>query len=195
MNQYITGAMIKRLREDRKMTQQQLGEKMHVSDKTISKWETGRGYPDISLIEPLSEALGVSVIELFSGENVTNTNKASNMQRMKFYVCPICGNVILSAGEAIVSCCGIVLPALEAEEEDAAHHIHVERVEDEYYVTTSHEMSKTHHISFMVAAKDNGYEIKKLYPEEAAEARFKINRTRYLYYYCNQHGLFKVKVR
>ena len=195
MNQYVTGAMIKRLREERKMTQQQLAEKMHVSDKTISKWETGRGYPDISLIEPLSAALGVSVIELFSGENVINTNKASNMQRMKFYVCPICGNVILSAGEAIVSCCGIVLPALEAEPEDEMHQIAFERVEDEYYVTISHEMSKTHHISFIAAAKDNGYEIKKLYPEEMAEARFKINRTKYLYYYCNQHGLFKVKVR
>ena len=194
MNQYVTGAMIKRLREDRKMTQQQLAEKMHVSDKTISKWETGRGYPDISLIEPLSAALGVSVIELFSGENVINTNKASNMQRMKFYVCPICGNAILSAGEAIVSCCGIVLPALEAEPEDEMHPITFERIEDEYYVMISHEMSKIHHISFIAAAKDNGYEIKKLYPEEAAEARFKINRTKYLYYYCNQHGLFKVKV-
>ena len=65
MNQYVTGAMIRRLRESRKMTQHQLAEKLSVSDKVISKWETGRGYPDISLIEPLSVALGVSIIELF----------------------------------------------------------------------------------------------------------------------------------
>ena len=191
MNQYVTGTMIKRLRENRKITQQQLAEKMNVSDKAISKWETGRGYPDISLIEPLSAALGVSVIELFAGENVVNTNRAFNMLRMKFYVCPICGNVIQSTGEAVISCCGITLPALEAEPADDGHRLSVERVEDEYYVTIDHEMSKTHYISFIAAVRDDGYEIKKLYPEWNAEARFKISRTQRLFYYCNRHGLFQ----
>jgi Predicted transcriptional regulators len=195
MNQYVTGAMIKRLRESRKMTQHQLAEKMSVSDKVISKWETGRGYPDISLIEPLSAALGVSIIELFSGENIVNTNRAFNMLRMKLHVCPICGNVIQSTGEAIVSCCGIVLPALEAEPEDGEHHLSIERVEDEYYVTVSHEMSKEHYISFILAAKNDGSEMRKLYPEGNAEARFKIRGTKYFYYYCNRHGLFKASVR
>lgn len=194
MNQYVTGAMIKRLREERKMTQQQLAEKLSVSGKAVSKWETGRGYPDISLIGPLSAALGVSVIELLSGEDVVNANKSSNMLRMKLYVCPLCGNVIQSTGEAIVSCCGIVLPALEAEEEDEAHRLHYERVEDEYYVTISHEMSRTHYISFIAAVRDDGCELTKLYPEWNAEARFKIGRTKFLYYYCNQHGLFKLPV-
>lgn len=192
MNQYVTGTMIKRLRENRKITQQQLAEKMNVSDKAISKWETGRGYPDISLIEPLSAALGVSVIELFAGENVVNTNRAFNMLRMKYYVCPICGNVIQSTGEAVISCCGVTLPALEAEPADEAHRLRVERVEDEYYVTIDHEMSKTHYISFIAAVRDDGYELKKLYPEWNAEARFKISRTQSLIYYCNRHGLFQV---
>lgn len=195
MNQYVTGAMIKRLREGKRITQQQLAEKIGVSDKAISKWETGRGYPDISLIEPLAEALGVSIIELFSGEDVVNTNRSFKMQRMKLHVCPICGNLILSTGEAVVSCCGMVLPALEAEPEDDDHHLHFEQVEDEYYVTIPHEMSKTHYISFIVALKDAGCEIRKLYPEGNAEARFKISRTKSIMYYCNQHGLFKVSVR
>ena len=194
MNQYVTGAMIKRLRENRKITQQQLAERMNVSDKAISKWETGRGYPDISLIEPLSVALGVSVIELFAGENVVNTNRAFNMLRMKFYVCPICGNVMQSTGEAVISCCGVTLPALEAEPADEEHRLSVERVEDEYYVTVDHEMSKTHYISFIAAVRDDGYEVKKLYPEWNAEARFKISRTQRLFYYCNRHGLFQVSV-
>ena len=194
MNQYVTGTMIKRLRENRKITQQQLAEKMNVSDKAISKWETGRGYPDISLIEPLSAALGVSVIELFAGENVVNTNRAFNMLRMKFYVCPICGNVIQSTGEAVISCCGITLPALEAEPADERHRLSVERVEDEYYVTIDHEMSKTHYISFIAAVRDDGYEIKKLYPEWNAEARFKTGRTQRLFYYCNRHGLFQMSI-
>lgn len=195
MNQYVTGAMIRRLRERKKMTQHQLAEKLNVTDKAISKWETNHGYPSISLVEQLADALGVSIIELFSGESVINTNRSFNMLRMKFYVCPICGNVICSTGEAVISCCGIVLPALEAEPADDAHHLCVDRVEDEYYVTCPHDMSKKHHISFIAAVKDDGCEIKKLYPEGNAEARFKISRTNYLLYYCNIHGLFKVTGR
>ncbi len=195
MNQYVTGTMIKRLRESRKLTQHQLAEKLMVSDKAISKWETGRGYPDLALIEPLSAALGVSIIELFSGEDVVNTNRAGNMLRTRIYACPICGNVIQSTGEAVVSCCGIVLPALEAEAEDETHHLRFEKSEDEYYVTIPHEMSRSHYISFILAVKDNGSESVKLYPEGVAEARFKISRTQCFYYFCNRHGLFKVPVR
>ena len=194
MNKYVTGAMIKRLRESRKMTQHQLAEKLNISDKAVSKWETGRGYPDIALIEPLAEAVGVSVIELFSGEDVVNTNKSHNMLQTKLHVCPICGNIIQSTGDVIVSCCGLVLPTLEAETEDESHLLHVAQVEDECYVTISHEMSKTHYISFILALKDDGYEIKKLYPEGNAEARFKISRTKEILCYCNQHGLFKEAV-
>ena len=138
MNQYVTGAMIRRLRESKNMTQQ-LADKLNVTAKAISKWETGHGYPDISLVEQLADSLGVSIIELFSGENVVNTNRSFNMLRMKYYVCPICGNIVCSTGEAVISCCGIVLPALEAETEDDAHHLCVEQVEDEYYVTIPHD--------------------------------------------------------
>lgn len=195
MNQYVTGTMIKSLREGKKMTQQQLADKIGVSSKAISKWETGRGYPDISLVEPLAEALGVSVIEFFSGEGVVNTNRSFNMERVKIHVCPICGNIIESTGEAVVSCCGIALPPLEAEPEDELHRLEIELVEDEYFITIPHEMSKTHYISFIMAVKDDGAEIKKLYPEGNAEVRFKISRTRSFLYYCNKHGLFKVPAR
>ena len=74
MNTYITGATIKKLREMKGLTQQQLAEEIGVSSKAISKWETAKGLPDISLIEPLSKALGVSVMELMSGETVINKN-------------------------------------------------------------------------------------------------------------------------
>lgn len=195
MNQYVTGANIKRFRESKNMTQQQLAEKLKVTDKAVSKWETNRGYPDISLVEPLADALGVSLIELFSGETIVNTNKSFNMRRTKLYVCPICGNVICSTGEAVVSCCGIVLPVLEAEPAEAEHRLCIEIVEDEYYVTIPHEMSKKHFISFIAAVRDDGFELKKLYPEGNAEARFPIRRTNHLLYYCNVHGLFKASVR
>ena len=195
MNQYVRGAMIKRLRENKKMTQQELAKKLNVTAKAVSKWETNHGYPDISLVESLADALSVSLIELFSGENVVNTNKAFNMRKIKFYVCPVCGNILCSSGEAVVSCCGIVLPALEAEPEDEHHQLHIEKIEDEYYVSLNHPMNKNHYISFIVAVKDDGYEIKKLYAESNAEAYFKISKVRYLLYYCNMHGLYKLSVR
>ena len=195
MDSYITGSIIKKLREEKKMTQAALAEKIGVSDKTVSKWETGRGYPDITLIETISEALGVSVIELLSGGEVTNRNRSFNMKRTKFYVCPVCGNVIVSAGEAVISCCGVTLPFQETEEADEEHMISIETVEDEYYVTLSHEMTKTHYISFLAAVTDCGVNIIKLYPQQNAGARFKINRIYAVYAFCNRHGLFSVRIK
>lgn len=191
MDRYMVGSVIRRIRESKKMTQEQLAEKIYVSSKAVSKWETGQGFPDISLIEPLAKALDISLIELLSGENILNCNKASNMARGKFYVCPICGNVIQTIGEAVVSCCGITLPPIEAEDADSDHLVHVEIVEDEYYVSVDHPMEKDHYISFLVAVSDQGTNFVKLYPEGSAEARFKINRVAKIYAYCNRHGLFQ----
>ena len=194
MDKYVTGEVIRKLRERKRLTQEELAERIFVSGKAVSKWETGRGYPDISLMEPLAKALDISVIELLSGDAVRNDNRSANMLRSRFYVCPICGNVILGAGEAVISCCGIVLPPLEAEAAEAEHQVRLERVEDEYYVTVDHPMTKDHYISFLAAVSDQGVQLVKLYPEGNAEARFKIGRVRELYLYCNRHGLFKEKV-
>ena len=191
MDKYVTGAVIRRLREKKKMTQEDLAGKLYVSGKAVSKWETGQGFPDISLLEPLAKALDISVIELLSGEDVQNRNRTFNMMRGKFYVCPVCGNVIRSTGEALISCCGITLPPVDPEPEDEEYRIHVETVEDEYYVTVDHPMTKDHYISFLVAVTDIGIQFVKLYPEGNAEARFKINRMRKLYAFCNRHGLFE----
>ena len=192
MDNYVTGAVIKRLRENKKMTQEELAQKIFVTSKAVSKWETGKGFPDVGLLEALGKALDVSVIELLSGEDINNLNKACNMSKGKFYVCPVCGNVIQTTGEAVISCCGITLPPLEAEEPDEEHSLNVETVEDEYYVTMNHSMTKEHYISFLAAISDAGVQLVKLYPEGNAEARFKISRVRKLYAYCNRHGLFEV---
>ncbi|MBR3175084.1 MAG: helix-turn-helix domain-containing protein [Oscillospiraceae bacterium] len=190
MDRYVTGAMIRKLREDKGLTQEALAARIYVSGKAVSKWETGQGFPDISLLEPLAGALGVSVIELLSGADIRNRNRGANMLRGRFYVCPVCGNVIYATGEALVGCCGITLPPLEAERPDAAHGLRVETVEDEYYVTVDHPMAKDHYISFLAAASDAGVRLVKLYPEGNAAARFKIDGVRRLYAYCNRHGLF-----
>ena len=194
MDKYVTGAVIRKLRENKNMTQEELAEKVFVSSKAVSKWETGQGFPDISLIEPLAQALGISVIELLSGEDIKNCNRASNMLRGRFYVCPVCGNVIHATGEAVVSCCGITLPPLEPEASEGEHKINVETVEDEYYVTVDHEMTKDHYISFLAAVSDQGIQIVKLYPEGNCETRFRKYCIRKIYSYCNHHGLFMLKL-
>ena len=194
MNNYVTGQTIRRLREEKSLTQSELAMQIGVSDKTISKWETSKGLPDISLLEPLSQALGVSVMELMSGLTVTNQNRSSNMLRSKFYVCPICGNVIHAIGDVVMSCCGITLPALEAEEMDEDHHITVEAVEDEQYITIAHPMRKDHYISFIAYVTADKIKFVKWYPEGDAETRMRFRGRGFLYIYCNKHGLMKLKV-
>ncbi|MGX8705554.1 MAG: helix-turn-helix domain-containing protein, partial [bacterium] len=184
MDRYVTGNVIRRLRENRRMTQEALAERLFVSAKAVSRWETGRGLPDISLLEPLAKALGISIIELLSGEDIRNRNRAAHMGRGRFYVCPVCGNVIHATGEAVISCCGITLPPLEPEPADAEHALRVEAVEDEYFVTIDHPMEKGHYISFLAAVSDQGVQLVKLYPEGNAEARFKHDRVRTVLAYC-----------
>lgn len=193
MDRYVTGVVIRTLRESKRMTQEELAEKLSVSGKAVSKWETGKGYPDISLLEPLAKALNISVIELLSGDCIRNENKSANMAKIKFYVCPVCGNVIQATGEAVVSCCGITLPSLEPEMTDEDHSVKVEIVENEYYVSVTHPMTKEHYISFLAAVSDNGIHFVKLYPEGGAEGRFKINCVKSLFAYCNRHGLFQMR--
>ncbi len=192
MNQYVTGAVIKELREKSRMTQLQLAEKLGVSDKTVSKWETAKGYPDITLLEPIAKVFRISVTELISGNTVHNANVSSNMLRSKFYVCPICGNVIHSMGEAAVHCHGILLSPLEAERTDEHHMAFIERVEDEYYVRIDHSMTKEHYISFVAAVSSGDMQMVKLYPEGNAESRLKIGRVRRIFFYCNRDGLFSI---
>ncbi len=194
MNQYVTGAVIKELREKNNMTQAELAEKLCVSDKAVSKWETGKGYPDISLLESIANVFGVSVTELMVGNTVNNVNVSANMQRSKFYVCPVCGNIIHAMGEAVINCHGVLLKPATAEETDESHKIFIEKVEDEYYVQIEHDMSKKHYISFIAALSYDKIQTLKLYPESNAEGRFKMNGVRKILFYCNRDGLFSVDV-
>lgn len=194
MNTYVTGSTIRLLRESKNMTQAELAHTLAVSAKTISKWETAKGLPDISLLEPLAAALGVSVLELMQGEPVINRNRAANLLRSKLYVCPVCGNVLHSTGQAVVSCCGVALPAQnisEAENADENHQLTVERVEDELFVTIHHPMTKEHYISFIAYLTGDKFQLVKLYPEGNATCRFPLRGKGVLYFYCNRHGLMK----
>ena len=191
---YIAGETIKRLREKKKLTQKELAEKLMVSDKTISKWETNKGLPDLCILSDLANALSVSVPELLTGDVAENRNVSANMKRSKFYVCPICGNVIHAIGEGAFSCCGVRLPFQEAEEPDEQHRVFVEKVDGELYVYLNHPMEKNHYVSFMAYVTDSQIQLEKLYPEQEAQTRFRRAGRGVIYAFCNRHGLFSVKV-
>ena len=191
---YVSGEALRRLRTERGMTQRALAERLSVSDKTVSKWETGRGLPDIALLPELAAALRISVAELFTGGHAENLNRAANMLRSVFYVCPVCGNVIVSAGRGAYSCCGILLPEAEPQDADGAHEIEVETDANELYVHVAHPMEKPHSLSFFAYVTSGSAELVKLYPEQNAEARFLRRGHGTLYAYCTRHGLFKKKI-
>ena len=191
---YITGKVIKELREKQQLTQKELAEKIMVSDKTISKWETQKGLPDIAVMEDLAKVLGVSISELFTGELRTNSNQSGNMKKAKFYVCPICGNVITAVGEGVYSCCGVTLLQQEAESADESHDILVETIEHEFFISSAHSMSKKHYISFIAYVTNDSIEVKKLYPEQDISVRFRKKGSGIFYVYCNMHGMFYHRV-
>lgn len=195
MTHYVTGDTIKSLREKKHYTQRQMADLLGVSDKAVSKWETARGLPDVTLLEPLAGALGVSVAELLSGECVTNCNRSCNLLRGKLYVCLVCGNVIHSVGEGAFSCCGVMLPQLEAEQTDGAHAIRVERIENDWHVTMEHPMTKRHSTSFLAYVATGRSQMVKLYPEQMAETRFPMMGPGVLYACCNHYALFQTRIK
>lgn len=62
------GRFVAQLRKEQNLTQKELAERLHVTDKAVSKWETGKGFPDLKLLEPLAQVLNVSLVELLQGE-------------------------------------------------------------------------------------------------------------------------------
>ena len=190
---YVTGNTIKELREKKKYTQKELAERLKISDKAVSKWETNRGLPDIGIIEDLAKVLGVSIAELLTGDCRENENSAGNMKRTHFYVCPICG-IITSVGCGAVTCCGVLLPEQEPEKVEEGHQLVVETVDNEYSVTMAHPMTKIHYISFIAYVTSDAVEMVKLYPEQDISVRFRKKGHGFLYCYCNRHGMFRMLV-
>lgn len=166
------GNLIKGLRKEKGLTQIQLADIMNISDRTVSKWERGMGCPDVSLLHELSKALGVNLEKLLLGNLEPNDIDGGNMKRIKFYVCPTCGNIMTSTGEADISCCGRKLMPMIPKPSDENHCLTIETVEDDYYITFSHEMSKTHYLNFIAYVGSDRILLVKLYPEQSGEVRF-----------------------
>lgn len=189
------GRLIFVLRTEKGMTQKALADAMNISDRTISKWERGIGCPDVSLLQELSDILEVNIERILSGELEANDMDKGNMKKIKFYLCPDCGNILCCTGEAELSCCGKKLTALDVQHRDAQHEISIEEIEDEFYVTLQHEMSKTHYITFVAIVTYDRVLLVKLYPEQDAQLRFPKMRGGEIYVCCSKHGLMKSKIK
>lgn len=187
------GRQIFSLRTEKGMTQKELADKMHLSDRTVSKWERGVGLPDISLLRELSAILEVNIENLLSGDLNANDTIGGNMKNIKFYVCPSCKNELFSTGKGEVACCGRKLMPLNAQETDNEHDITVEKYDGESFVKIVHPMTKEKYISFAAFLTYDKVTFIKLYPEQ--DAHFYIPRGKgRLFFYCTEHGLFEKKI-
>ena len=184
------GNLIYRLRREQGLTQRALAQRLNISDKTVSKWERGLGCPDVSLLRGLSQALGVNMEKLLSGDLESNRADGGDMKKLKFYVCPSCGSLVTATGEAEISCCGRKLPALTPQPADEDHRLHTELVEDDCYITFSHPMEKDHYINFVACVTYDRVLLVHLYPEQGGEVRLPQLRRGKLYFCCSRHGLF-----
>ena len=185
-----SGKLLYDLRKAKGLTQKEIAEKIGVLPKTVSKWETGKGFPDVSVISSLSDVLGVSERILLSGNLTKNTHDAGNVRRTKIYVCPECGSIMQGMGECEVVCCGKPVEALVPQMADAAHTIDVSEIEDDFFV----EMTKEHFIKFIVCIGFDRLLTVRLYPEQDSSVRFPRMPRGKLYYYCSKHGLFECKI-
>ncbi|MDY3251276.1 MAG: helix-turn-helix domain-containing protein [Candidatus Choladocola sp.] len=185
-----TGNLICRLRKENHMTQLQLAEKMNISDKTVSKWERGVGCPDVSLLAQLSDIFKVDIERLLSGELQINDSASGNLKNMHFYVCPDCGNLITSMTSAAVSCCGKKLQMIRLRKADDSEKLSVEIIENEYFISSDHEMSRNHYISFVGLLTGDCMMLRKQYPEWDLQLRIPVFAHGKLFWYCTQHGFF-----
>lgn len=186
-------SLLKALRLKSKLTQAQVAQRLGVSDKAVSKWERGLGCPDISLLKELADVYCVEVEALLDGTISVNKELGGNMKRVKFYICPVCSNVLTSTAQASVSCCGRRLEALAAKEADGEHRLNIEDSDGDYFITLSHEMSKEHYISFVAYANSDRLLLVKLYPEQSPQLRFPVMYGGRYYFGCSNHGLWTQK--
>lgn len=191
MDQEKTGKLIRTLRTQRGLTQKTLAEAVGVGDKAVSKWERGLGCPDVSLLPELARFLGVRLESLLSGELDANDQERGNMKKLQFYVCPSCGNFITSASEAGVSCCGRTLRPLEAQKAEGENRLSVEKIDDSWFVSSHHPMTKEHYVSFVALLTGDTLFLRRLYPEWDLQTRVPSFGHGILLWYCTQHGLFR----
>lgn len=183
------GKLIAKLRKEKGLTQKDVADHLGVLNKTVSKWECGLGCPDLSYWSDLSAILGVDMVQMMEGEIVSNKPDNGNIDRVRFYSCPYCGNILVSTGSASIFCCGRKLEYLTHTSSKENFNISVQKMDTDYYITVNHPMEKEHYISFAAYVKSDNVLLKRLYPEQSPDFRIPISSGGKLYLYCIKHGL------
>ena len=184
-----TGAVIRKLRMERRLTQKQLADMIGVCDKTISKWERNRGLPDIALLPLLSRVLEADMEKLVLGEQSDVPVTGVNVKKALYCVCPLCGGITICIGNASVCHCGRKLTPKQPHKADAQQQLCVEKIEDEWLITSNHQMSKTEYISFIAFVTGDRINLTKLYPEWGVSVRFPNRGHGMLIWYSTRDGL------
>ena len=112
------------------------------------------------------------------------------MKRIRFYVCPSCGNVLTALTDTSISCCGKKLQPQEWKKAEGPDKLAVEKIENDYYISTGHEMTREHYISFVALLSDDTIMLRKQYPEWDLQVRIPVFAHGRLVWYCTRHGLF-----
>lgn len=183
------GKLIANLRKEKKLTQKNIADALGIQSKTVSKWECGLGCPDLSLWADLSVILGVDMKQMMEGEITPNKPDSGNIDKVRFYVCSTCGNILFSTGSASIFCCGRKLERILPMDSSATIKITIEDIDTDSFVTFDHPMTKEHYLSFVAHVKSDKVFINRLYPEQSATCRLPMTRGGKLYVYCIQHGL------
>ncbi|BES64377.1 helix-turn-helix domain-containing protein [Gottschalkiaceae bacterium SANA] len=184
------GELIRSLRKEKEMTQNDLANQLNISDKTISKWERGLGCPDITLIAELSEILGVDLAHMLKGDLLESDMVGGSMKNSTFYVCPTCGNITVSTGDASVSCCGRKMEVQTPQKASDDKKLNVVLEEGKWYITSNHPMAKDHYISFVAYLVGGGMQLVKLYPEWDMHLRMTKQGHGKFVWYSTKEGLF-----
>ncbi|MDL2249660.1 helix-turn-helix domain-containing protein [Lachnospiraceae bacterium OttesenSCG-928-J05] len=185
------GKLIADLRKEKGMTQKNLADKLGLLNKTVSKWECGLGCPDLAYWSDISEILGVDMVQMMEGEITSNKPDSGNIDKVHFYVCPNCGNILVSTGSASIFCCGRKLEYLLQAENEEKLDVVVNEIDTDYYVTFNHPVEKEHYLSFAAYVKSDKVLLNRLYPEQNPDFRIPMSLKRggTLYLYCINHGL------
>lgn len=183
------GKLIAKLRKEKNLTQKNIADALGIQNKTVSKWECGLGCPDLSLWPELSVILGVDMKQMMEGEIISNKPDSGNIDKVRFYVCPSCGNILVSTGSASIFCCGRKLELILPADTLTASKITLEEIDTDYFVSIDHPMDKEHYLSFAAYVKSDRVFLNRLYPEQSPTFRLPITTGGKIYVYCIKHGL------
>ena len=169
MNAEKTGSLIRSLRIKKGLTQKELAQMICVTDKAVCKWEKGRGCPNITLISQLSKFLEVDIQSILQGYLDKNKKIGENMNHLKFYKCPTCGNLVTSIKSVELSCCGNKLSPVSAQtRSDPEYQPVIQEFDGQYSIKFNHPMTKSDYISQVIVVRYDQIMTVNLYAESEA---------------------------